>query len=156
MKVLLREHRDADADVVFEWMREPGAVRMAAFTHDDPDDREAFDAWLARNLGNPDVIHRSVEADGDFVGTIATFTMEGDREVTYWVDPARWGQGIASAALAAMLDLEPTRPLMARAASANLGSSAVLRKAGFVEIGRDVGFASGVGAEVEETIFRLA
>ena len=35
--VLLREHRDADADVVFEWMRDPVAVRMAAFTHDDRD-----------------------------------------------------------------------------------------------------------------------
>jgi RimJ/RimL family protein N-acetyltransferase len=155
-EVTLREQRDADADVVFDWMRDPVAVRMAAFTHGDPDDRERFDAWLARILGNPDITQRVIEVEGEMVGTIATFTIEGDREVTYWVDPARWGQGIGSAALVAMLALEPTRPLMGRAASANLGSTAVLRKAGFVEVGRDVGFAEGVGAEVEVTIFRLS
>ncbi len=47
------------------------------------------------------------------------------------------------------------RPIMARAASANAGSVAVLRKAGFVDIGRDVGLAEGVGAEIEETVFEL-
>jgi RimJ/RimL family protein N-acetyltransferase len=75
--------------------------------------------------------------------------------VTYWIDRERWGQGIASAALAAMLALDPTRPLIGRTASANLGSAAVMRNAGLVEVGRDVGFAEGVGAEVEVTIFRL-
>lgn len=153
--VTLREQRGADADTVFDWMRDPVAVRLAAFTHGDPDDRERFDAWLARILGNPDITQRVIEVDGEMVGTIATFTLEGDREVTYWIDRARWGQGIASAALAAMLDLDGTRPIMGRAASANLGSTAVLRRAGFVEIGRDVDFAEGVGAEVEVTTFRL-
>jgi RimJ/RimL family protein N-acetyltransferase len=154
-RVTLREQRDADADTVFDWMRDPVAVRTAAFTHGDPDDRERFDAWLARILGNPDIIQRVIEVDGEPVGTIATFTMEGEREVTYWIDRARWGQGIASAALAAMLALDPTRPLIGRTASANLGSAAVMRNAGLVEVGRDVGFAEGVGAEVEVTIFRL-
>jgi RimJ/RimL family protein N-acetyltransferase len=153
--VTLREFVPGDADAVFEWMRDPESVRMAAFTAPDPDDRDRFDAWLNRNLSNPTVMQRSIEEDGVFVGTIATFTIEGDREITYWVDPGRWGRGIASAAVAEMLKLDATRPMFGRAASANARSAAVLRRAGFVEVGRDTGFAAGVGAEIEETIFRL-
>ena len=44
----LRDFAEADADSLYEWMRDPVSVRMAAFTAKDPDDRAAFDAWLAR------------------------------------------------------------------------------------------------------------
>jgi len=152
---MLRDFTDADADALYEWMRDPVSVRMAAFTASDPDDREAFDAWLARNRGNPDVIQKAIDDDGVYVGTIASFTLDGDRELTYWVDRQHWGRGIASRALAEFLTLEATRPVFARVASANLASAAVLRGAGFVEVGHDSGFANGVGAEVEETTFRL-
>lgn len=151
----LRDFVDSDAGPLFEWMRDPESVRMAAFTTADPDDRAGFDRWLSRNRGNPDVIMRSIWVSAEFVGSISSFTIEGDREVSYWVDRAAWGRGIASRALTAMLELDATRPLMARAATANLGSAAVLRRAGFVEVGRNVDFAAGVDADVEETIFRL-
>ena len=45
----LRDFAEADADSLYEWMRDPVSVRMAAFTAQDPDDRAAFDAWLARH-----------------------------------------------------------------------------------------------------------
>ena len=121
------ESEMSDAD--FEWMRDPESVRMAAFTTADPNDREGFDRWLSRNRKNPDVIMRSIWVSGQIVGSIYTFTIEGDREVSYWLDRAVWGRGIASRALVAMLELDATRPLMARAASANLGSAAVLLRA---------------------------
>jgi RimJ/RimL family protein N-acetyltransferase len=151
----LREWRDADGDVLFRWMSDPAAVRMAAFTADDPSDRAAFDAWLARIAERDDVLRRVAVEDGVPVGTVSFFTMEGEREITYWTDPARWGRGVATRMVAAALELEPTRPIVGRAASANLASVAVLRRAGFVETGRNRDFAPGVGAEVEETIFRL-
>ncbi len=30
--------------------------------------------------------------NGTFVGTIGSFTMDGEREVTYWIDPSGWGR----------------------------------------------------------------
>jgi len=151
----LRDFAEADAGSLYEWMRDPVSVRMAAFTAQDPDDRAAFDAWLARVRENPTVIQKMIWVDGALVGSISTFEMEGEREVSYWIDRAHWGRGIASGALAAMLELDSSRPLSGRAAVANPASATVLERAGFVEVGRDRGFANGVGAEVEEIIFRL-
>lgn len=153
--MVLREVRDDDVDALFEQSRDPEAVRMAAFTHADPNDRAAHDAHLTRIRTSPDVTHRAIEVDGELVGTIGTFTMEGDREITYWIDRRFWGRGLASRAVVAMLELEPVRPLWGRAASDNVGSLRVLERAGFVRTGTDVGYAAGRGEEIEETILRL-
>jgi RimJ/RimL family protein N-acetyltransferase len=75
--------------------------------------------------------------------------------VTYWVDRAQWGKGIASAALRILLAETSERPPYARAASDNVGSLRVLEKAGFRRVGVNRGFASGRGQEIEETILRL-
>src|SRR5918994_2368189 len=102
---------------------------MAAFTAKDPDDRQAFDAHMARVRASPDVTMRGVTRDGRLVGSIASFVVDGDTEITYWIDRSVWGQGIASRALAAFLDMVSVRPLHARAASDNIGSLKVLHKA---------------------------
>lgn len=155
MQITLRDLADDDLDALFLWEQDPRAVEMAAFTRADPSDREAFDAHLARILADPTTLNRAIEHSGRFVGTIASFPSELGREITYWVDPARWGRGIASAALMAFLELDPTRPLFARVAVHNLGSARVVQRAGFVPVGSDRGWADGVGREVDETVFRL-
>lgn len=155
MTIELRDFDEADADSLYEWMRDPIAVRMAAFTAKDPDDRAAFDAWLARVRANPAVIQKMIWVDGELVGSVSTFELKGEREVTYWLDRAVWGRGIATRALVALLEIDTERPLFGRAAAANTASVRVLERAGFVEIGRDTGFANGLGAEVEEVILRL-
>ena len=81
--------------------------------------------------------------------------MEGEREVSYWIDPARWGQGLASRALRAFLAIEPIRPIYGRVAHHNAASAKVLARAGFVEVGSEMAFAPGVGAEIVERIYRL-
>lgn len=50
-------------------------------------------------------------------GTVASFMMEGAREVSYWIDPARWGEGLASAALGRVL-ADGSDPAAARPRSA--------------------------------------
>ena len=105
---------------------------MAAFTRADPSDRSAFDAHHQRNRNDPDVTMRAIDDDQGPAGMIASFTVEGDRELTYWIDPSRWGRGMASAALQAFLRIETTRPLFARVAEYNTGSATVLTRAGFV------------------------
>ncbi|GLW35668.1 GNAT family N-acetyltransferase [Actinoplanes regularis] len=62
-----------------------------------------------------------------------------------------WGQGVASRALALLLEAVRVRPLFARAASDNVRSLKVLQRAGFTITGTDTGFANGRNAEVEET-----
>ena len=53
--VALRPVEDGDLDALFEQMRDPEGVRMAAFTPPDPDDRDAFDAHMARVRTSPDI-----------------------------------------------------------------------------------------------------
>jgi RimJ/RimL family protein N-acetyltransferase len=151
----LRPSVPPDDEAFFEWMRDPEAVALAAFTAADPDDREAFARWRARNLANPSLVERMIEVDGELVGTIYSWAAEGEREISYWIDRDHWGQGYATEALAAFLVELPERPLHARTAAHNLGSARVLEHVGFVQVGTDRGYANGAGAEIEEFIFRL-
>ncbi|MFD9697733.1 GNAT family N-acetyltransferase [Lentzea sp. NPDC059081] len=153
--VSLRPVEETDFDVLFEHMRDPESVRMAAFTAEDPDDRAAFDAHLRRNLAREDTTNRVIVGDGRVVGSIASFVIEGDTEVTYWVDRAVWGQGVAGRALALLLEEVTVRPIYGRAASDNAGSLKVLTRAGFEVVGTDTGHAAARGAEIEETILKL-
>ena len=155
MAITLRTFADNDLDALFTWESDARAVQMAAFTRANPSDRSAFDAHYERVRSNPSNTLLAIDDDEEFVGTIGSFTREGDREVTYWIAPARWGQGLASRALRAFLAIESTRPLYGRVASHNAASAKVLARAGFVEVGSETAFAPGIGAEVVERVFRL-
>lgn len=155
MTISLRPLRDSDLDSFFDWERDPAAVRMAAFTRTDPSDRAAFDAHWQRVRADPTVRNLAIESDERLVGSIATFTMEGDRELTYWIAPDAWGRGIATAAVWLMLEIETERPLYGRVAADNLGSRRVLAKCGFVAVGEEISFAPGRGEEIRELVVRL-
>ncbi len=151
----LREVRKADLDVFFAHMQDAEALWMAAFTPPDPTDREAFDAHWDRLLDNPDITTRTILNNGEVVGSVTGFEMFGDREVTYWLDRAAWGSGVATAALRQFLSIEETRPLFGRVAADNVASRRVLEKCGFVKVGDDRGFASARDEEIDELILRL-
>jgi len=154
-EVALRPVDDSDLDALFEQRRDPESVRMAAFTAEDPDDRTAFDVHTAKVRTSAEVTMRAITVDGRLVGSIASFVIEGDTEVTYWIDRSFWGQGIAGRALALLLESVPVRPVFARVASDNVGSLKVLQKAGFAITGTETSFANGRNTEIEETILRL-
>jgi RimJ/RimL family protein N-acetyltransferase len=145
---------DGDLDALFEQMCDPEGVWMADFTPQDRDDRSAFDAHMTRVRRSPDITMRAVTCDGCLAGSIASFPAGGQAEVTYWIDRPAWGKGIATRALALVLDLVTTRPLYARAASDNAGSLRVLQKCGFRATGTEKSFAAGRNEDVEETILR--
>jgi RimJ/RimL family protein N-acetyltransferase len=151
----LRDLDDDDLDAVFEMMRDPEGVAMAAFTADDPDDRAAYDAWIARQRDDRDVLLQVVTENGGFAGTAAVFTVDGDREVSFWIARHAWNRGVATAALRLLVSREPVRPLFARTAAHNVASVAVFRHSGFTEVSRNVAFAPGLGREVEEIVFAL-
>jgi RimJ/RimL family protein N-acetyltransferase len=153
--VALRPIEDSDLEALFDQMRDPESVRMAAFTSRDPDDRTAFETHIAKVRTAPEITIRAITADGRLAGSIASFVVDGDTEVTYWIGRSHWGQGIASRALALFLDTVPVRPLFARAASDNMGSLKVLQKTGFAIIGTETSYANARDTEIEETILRL-
>jgi RimJ/RimL family protein N-acetyltransferase len=153
--VHLRDVTEADVLVFFEHQLDPEANHMAAFGAADPTDRAAFLVRWARILADDDVVTKTIVFDGRVVGHIGRSAQFGEPEVTYWIDREYWGMGLATAALAEFLRLDPTRPLYARAAVDNVGSLRVLDKCGFVAVGEDVGYAEGRGEDVEEFILRL-
>ena len=152
---LLRDVTDADLDVLFEHWIDPEANRMAAFTAENPNDREAFDARWARFRADPSITALAIEADGEVVGNVSSWDNDGEREVTYWIAREHWGKGIATRALAEFLEIETTRPLHAAAAADNAGSIRVLEKCGFTRAGGGRGFATARGEEIDEVFLVL-
>ncbi|MGW6744429.1 GNAT family N-acetyltransferase [Streptomyces sp. NPDC055025] len=153
--VRLREVRESDLPLFFAMAQDSEANRMAAFTAADPADRARFDAHWARILDSAGIVARTVLAEGAVAGHAAVYGPAGEREVTYWIDRARWGRGIATATLRALLDAVPERPLFARAAADNAGSIRVLEKCGFTVSGRNRDYAPGRGEEIDEVLLTL-
>ena len=94
-------------------------------------ERDEFDKHWAKILANETALTKTIVADGQVAGHIASFLRDGEREIGYWIDRALWGRGIASEALSAFLRLEQTRPLCAGVAPHNIASMRVLQKCGF-------------------------
>ncbi|CAM5474068.1 GNAT family N-acetyltransferase OS=Streptomyces tendae OX=1932 GN=GUR47_13200 PE=4 SV=1 [Streptomyces tendae] len=155
MHIALREVHDSDLPVFFRQMNDPEALRMAAFTPEDPADWDAFATHWTKIRDSRDIV-RTILADGDVVGSTAVYGDPGEREVTYWVGRAYWGRGVATAALRALLTEVRDRPLYARAAADNTGSRRVLEKCGFVISVQARGFAPARGEEIDEVVLHLA
>jgi RimJ/RimL family protein N-acetyltransferase len=151
----LRDLDDDDLDAVFEMMRDPRSVPRAAFAASDLDDRAAFDAWIERQRRSPDAALWVVTENGGFAGTAAAFTIDGDREVTYWIARHASGRGVETAALQLLVTHEGERPLYARVASEDAPSRAVLERIGFTEVSRSTASAPGTGREARERLYVL-
>lgn len=145
--VHLREVEEDDLPILFEDQLDEEANRMAAF---EARDRDAFMSHWATILEDPTVIARTIEVDGDVVGNIVSWDAPGVRLVGYWVGREHWGRGIATAALAAFLEQDRSRPIHALVAAHNAGSIRVLERCGFARSDEDVSTGDGV----EELLFR--
>lgn len=152
--VRLREVDPLDLPQFFEDMQDMEARHMAAFTPENPGDRDAFMSHWERLLQSETILTRSVLAAGDLAGHIASWIQDDDREITYWLSRSFWGQGIATAALQLFLEGIETRPVFARAALDNAGSIRVLEKCGFVVVAHERGFANARGEEIAEVVMR--
>ncbi|AYL35397.1 GNAT family N-acetyltransferase [Streptomyces fungicidicus] len=156
MDIALRPVHDSDLPVFYRQLNDPESLHMAAFTPEDPADRSRFDAHWAHIRSSPGIVVRTVLADGDVVGHASVYGEPGEREVTYWVDRAYWGKGIATAALRGLLAEVSDRPLYARVAADNTGSRRVLERCGFEVSAHATGYAAARGAEIDELVLHLA
>lgn len=153
--IVLRKTVLADLDHFFEFQQDPEAIHLAAFTARDQHDRSAFLKKYSKFLEDPEINNQTIIYKNSIAGNMAKFILEGDAEITYWIDRKLWGKGIASGALKLFLVIENTRPLIARTAFDNLPSQKVLEKCGFRKIGHDKGFANARKQEIDEYIFKL-
>jgi RimJ/RimL family protein N-acetyltransferase len=140
----LRDVTPEDLPIFFEQQQEPAGVHMAAFM-----------AHWQRILSNPAIINKTIVWQGQVVGSIASYIEDGRPEVTYWLGQDYWGMGLATKALAALLEVQTARPLYGRTAKDNVGSLRVMEKCGFTVIGTDRGFANARGEEIEELLLVL-
>ncbi|EST20995.1 hypothetical protein N566_27790 [Streptomycetaceae bacterium MP113-05] len=151
----LREVRDSDLPAFWAQLNDPAAQHMAAVTREYHYDRRAFAAHWAKVRTDPAVTVRTVVADEVVVGHAAVYGPPDEREVTYWIDSAHWGRGIATEALTLLIGLEPVRPLYAHAAADNTGSLRVLARCGFTVVGRGTASARARDEEIEEVLLTL-
>ncbi len=145
-----------DLDTLFIFQTNKEGIYLAAFTPNDSNDKNAYIEKYSKLLNDPTVNNQTIIFDNTIVGSIAKFVMEGNTEVTYWIDRKFWGKGIATKALKEFLSIETTRPIFGRVAFDNLGSQKVLEKCGFEKVGIDKGFANARQEEIEEYIYKLS
>ena len=155
IQLKLRRTELSDLPLLFEFQLDEEANYLAAFTSKNPADKAAYIEKYTKHLNDPTINQQTILVEETIAGSIAKFEIEGDAELTYWIDKAHWGKGIATTALKNFLAIELARPIFGRAAFDNYGSQKVLEKCGFVKIGTDKEFANARGAEIEEVIYKL-
>jgi RimJ/RimL family protein N-acetyltransferase len=149
---VLREVRDSDIPIFFEHQREPEANEMALFPARD---ERTFVAHWRKLVADEGLIKKTIVCDGRVAGNILCFERDGRHEVGYWIGKEFWGRGLATRALAELLEEVATRPLYAVVATTNIGSIRVLEKCGFTVVESRTEQDEAWGGEVEELVLEL-
>jgi len=153
--ITMRRTAVEDLESLFLFQLDEEANYLAAFTAENPADKAAYLKKYTPFLSDPTIRMSTMLLDGRVIGSIAKFEIEGQAEISYWIDKAYWGKGITTSALKDFLQLETARPIRGRVAFDNYGSQRVLEKCGFVRTGTDRGFARARQEEIEEFIYKL-
>lgn len=154
-EIILRKTEITDLEFFFIFQLDNEANYLAAFTSKDPTDKNAFLQKYTKLLNDRTINMQTIIVENSIAGSIAKFEMEGEAEVTYWIDKKFWGKGVVTKALKEFLKNENARPAFGRVAFDNFGSQKVLEKCNFIKIGTDKGFANARQAEIEEFIYKL-
>ncbi len=153
--LILKPTEIEDLKYFFQFQLDEEASYLAAFMPKDPTDEVAYLKKMTSLLPEPTVNMRTILVNDRIVGSVSKFEMEGEAEITYWIDRNFWGKGIMTKALKHFLTIENTRPILGRVAFDNFGSQRVLEKCGFEKIGNGKWFANARQAEIEELIYKL-
>jgi len=136
-RLLLRRATIADLDAIHALLSNPEAMRYwSSVPHTE---RAESEEWL-QSMVDADPAARDdfcVELDGHVIGKLGCWQLP---EIGFLFDPAYWGQGYASEAMAAYLDrrraIGTPSPITADVDPRNDRSLALLVRHGFVETGR--------------------
>lgn len=153
--ITLREVQSSDLDQFFLFQQDADAAHMAGFAPTNPKDRGIFDHHWGELLNSEATIVRTIDADGQPVGSFAAFEDEGVREIMFWTDKQFWGRGITTTALDIFLREFPERPVQARVVTDNLGTLKILQSRGFQQIGEESTFSNARAQVVQEKVLEL-
>ena len=154
-EIELRDTKKSDLERLFIIQLDEEANFLAAFTPKLPTNKEQYLTKWIRLLRDSTVIIKTIIVNNQIVGSVAKYEMEGNAEITYWIDKEYWGMGITTMALEKFLKVENIRPIYGRVAFDNLGSQRILEKCKFEKIRTEKGFANARGKEIEEFIYKL-
>ncbi|MEQ9261407.1 MAG: GNAT family N-acetyltransferase [Roseovarius sp.] len=158
----LRPLRPSDAGLIAHYA---GDARVAKNTTTIPHPLPpgATEAYIARAQA-PDrtedvwAIDATKSEGSELLGLIGLERMERDQsEIGYWVAPACWNTGIASAAVEALIAANPQncRTLFASVFQDNPASARVLTNCGFQYLGDAEAFSVARGAKVPTWTYSL-
>ncbi len=147
----LRDVEPADLPTLFAFQSEPESCDMAMVNARTEAQFQEVWAKIFQDLAAqaachldatapspPRVVAKAIIANGQLCGSIGCF-FAGDRySVGYGIGREFWGRGLASRALAQLLVEVTTRPIHATVAAGNTRSLRILKKNGFMEIGRSM------------------
>ena len=151
MERVLREVQDDDIPIFFEQQNEPEAIEMAAFPARE---WEPFREHWGRIRLDESCVTKAIVSDGVVVGNVLSWPRDGQRFVGYWLGREFWGRGLATRALAELVE-ELERPLYAEVSTTNIGSIRVLEKCGFEVIGKTVEHHDALGGDIELLVMEL-
>jgi len=118
-----------------------------------PRDRDAFFEHWRGIIANDELVARTIVSGEEVAGNITSWPRDGKRFVGYWLGREYWGRGLATEALAELVQ-ELDRPLYAEVATTNIGSIRVLEKCGFEVVGSETEQDETFG-ELELFVMRL-
>lgn len=141
-RVRLRLHVDADREAFVALVTDPRFYEHLSVPERQrtPEGaREVFDTIL-RSYATDEPVWGLTVADREtdsFLGTVALHPVPfGDAlEIFYAIVPGRWGQGLATEAVKALLAAVPDRDVVALAPPDNEGSQRIARRAGMDDAG---------------------
>ena len=153
MTRVLRDVAESDLDAFFEQQRDPEGVAMALVP---PRERGAFDEHWQRLLANDACIVKTIVYEGEVAGNALSWVMDGRQVIGYWLGSEFWGKGLATRAVAELVDVLAVRPLHAWVATSNVASRRVLEKCGFVVVKTKVEHDERLDREIEVQLLELA
>ncbi len=138
--ITLRPYQLDDADALARLLNDPDVTAMTSsvpFPYARAD-AEAYLSDVRNETGRK--VSRAITLDGALVGGIGLDVRPGGaEELGYWIGKPHWGQGFASAAVAAFLAeldrLAIEGPIQAQTVASNEASARVLIKNGFAFVG---------------------
>lgn len=154
-QVILKKTEPGDLEALFGHQLDEEAAYMAAFVNENWNDKNAYLEKWNRLLHDETINTQTIFLDNKVAGSVLTWQMNGELQISYGLRKAYWNKGIATHALQQFLTMAPARPLYGRVAFDNIGSARVLAKCGFQKTGEELSYAFARKAEIVEFIFLL-
>ncbi|MEZ5945132.1 MAG: GNAT family N-acetyltransferase [Planctomycetaceae bacterium] len=150
--VRIRDVHPDDDERLFEFQLDPEANQQAAMS---PRSAVEYFAHCEHIHRDENVVAKAILLGDQLVGCVSCFPVEEQYFVGYRVGREYWGKGIATRALALLLQEVTVRPLQARVALTNTASIRVLQKCGFKPVWVQYSPADGHYLACDEVWFEL-